>query len=203
MLIYLGQSGGIVVLYDSTNHQAIHLSASTIILRLGTAEPRRRPALDATKQISAQRVLTSERGWRVLVLRLPRALRALATRRTVTEDRPHPVVKLEPAPPGEPSSSSLAVPPTCHKQRSPAVSRGQPRSLRGGQRPGRSFLTWGGGGARNCMACKGSSGAPELHLDWTLIDLGVGMAGCAARPRRWVPLTGRRPCLTSGPPRHA
>jgi hypothetical protein len=49
-----------------------------------------------------------------------------------------------------------AVPPTCHKQRSPAVSSGQSRSLGQGRCAGRTPLTWGGGGARNCMACKGS-----------------------------------------------
>jgi hypothetical protein len=51
---------------------------------------------------------------------------------------------------------SPAVPPTCQKQRSPTVSSGQSRSLRGGRWAGRTSLTWGGGGGRNCMACKGS-----------------------------------------------
>jgi hypothetical protein len=55
-----------------------------------------------------------------------------------------------------PGSSSAAVPPACHKQRSRAVSSGHSRSLRGGRWTGRPSLTWGGGGGRNCMACKGS-----------------------------------------------
>jgi hypothetical protein len=49
-----------------------------------------------------------------------------------------------------------AVPPACHKQRSPAVCSGHSRSLEGGRWAGRRSLTWGGGGGRNCMACKGS-----------------------------------------------
>jgi hypothetical protein len=53
-------------------------------------------------------------------------------------------------------SFSPAVPPACHKQRAPAVSSGQPRSLRGGRWAGHTSLTWGGGGGRNCMACKRS-----------------------------------------------
>src|SRR4029453_947489 len=44
----------------------------------------------------------------------------------------------------------------CHKQRSPAVSSGQSRSVQKGRRTGPGALTWGGGGGRNCMACKGS-----------------------------------------------
>jgi hypothetical protein len=51
---------------------------------------------------------------------------------------------------------SPAVPPACHKQRSPAVSSGRSRSLEGGRGTGRRSLTCGGGGVRNCMACKGS-----------------------------------------------
>jgi hypothetical protein len=54
------------------------------------------------------------------------------------------------------SSSAPVVPPACHKQRSPAVCSGQSRSLRAGRWAGRSSLTWGGGGGRNCMACTGS-----------------------------------------------
>ena len=46
-----------------------------------------------------------------------------------------------------------AVPSTCHMQRSPAVTSGQPRSLEAGRWAGRPALTWGGGGGRNCMAC--------------------------------------------------
>jgi hypothetical protein len=54
------------------------------------------------------------------------------------------------------SSFSPAVPPMCHKQRSPALSSGQSRSLGEGGCAGRTPLTWGGGVGRNCMACKGS-----------------------------------------------
>jgi hypothetical protein len=49
-----------------------------------------------------------------------------------------------------------AVPPTCHKQRSRAVSSGQSRSLRGGRDAVYMPLTWSAGGGRNCMACKES-----------------------------------------------
>jgi hypothetical protein len=63
----------------------------------------------------------------------------------------------EPSPPRrEASSFSPAVPPTCHKQRYLAVCSGQPRSLEGSRWAGRWSLTWGGGVARTCMACKGS-----------------------------------------------
>jgi hypothetical protein len=57
---------------------------------------------------------------------------------------------------GRAPSFSPAVPPACHKQRAPAVSSGQSRSLRGGRRAGHQLLTWGKGGGRNCMACKRS-----------------------------------------------
>jgi hypothetical protein len=57
---------------------------------------------------------------------------------------------------GTPFSCSPAVPPACHNQRSPAVSHGHSRSLRGGRWAGRAPLTWGRGVDRNCMACKGS-----------------------------------------------
>jgi hypothetical protein len=49
-----------------------------------------------------------------------------------------------------------AVPPTCHKQRSRAVSGGQSRLLREGPNAGHRPLTWAIGTVRNCMACKGS-----------------------------------------------
>jgi hypothetical protein len=90
--------------------------------------------------------------------RLPRALRALAPRRWVTPgtdltlwtiwSRRRQV---------RASSFSPAVPPACHKQRSPAVSSGQSRSLRYGRCAGRWPLTWAAGPPKNCMACKGSS----------------------------------------------
>jgi hypothetical protein len=52
----------------------------------------------------------------------------------------------------------------CHKHRSPAVSSGQSRSLRGGLWTGRPALTCGRGGGRNCMACKGQGfKSPQLH----------------------------------------
>jgi hypothetical protein len=54
------------------------------------------------------------------------------------------------------SSFLPAVPPACHKQRSPAVSSGQSRSLREGRHGGYLPLTSGVGAGRNCMACKGS-----------------------------------------------
>jgi hypothetical protein len=56
----------------------------------------------------------------------------------------------------KPGRSRPAVPPACHKQRSPAVPSGQSRSLREGRCARRTLLTCGGGEGRNCMACKGS-----------------------------------------------
>jgi hypothetical protein len=81
---------------------------------------------------------------------------ALANKAGITRDGPHPPVQLvtvavTPEPPFSP-----AVPPACHKQRSRAVSSGQPRSHREGRWAGCTLLTWGGGGGRNCMACKRS-----------------------------------------------
>jgi hypothetical protein len=70
-------------------------------------------------------------------------------------DGPHPQAKLEP-PPGTSIVVVPAVPPACHKQRSPAVSSRQPRSLRGRRWTGRTSLTWGSAGARNYMTCKRS-----------------------------------------------
>jgi hypothetical protein len=88
---------------------------------------------------------------------LPRALRALANEAVVTEDGPHPSGRAGAvAGTCERASFSPAVPPTCHKQRSPAVCSGQPRSLGEGRWAERTPLTWGGGGGRHCMACKGS-----------------------------------------------
>ena len=63
------------------------------------------------------------------------------------------------------SSCSPAVPPTCHKQRSRAVCSGHSRSLPGGRCAGRTALTWGGGGGRHCMACKGSGGRIRVQKD--------------------------------------
>jgi hypothetical protein len=78
-------------------------------------------------------------------------------RGVVTEDGPRPLREL-----GSvylqvrASSFAPAVPPACHKQRSRAVCSGQSRSLETTVALGSGSLTWGGGGGRNCMACKGS-----------------------------------------------
>jgi hypothetical protein len=75
--------------------------------------------------------------------------------------------------------SCPAVPPACHKQRSPAVSSGQPRSLREDRCAAHRPLTCGGKAARHCMACKCS---PPASL-------------CRARPARscsWSRMTERR-----------
>ena len=53
------------------------------------------------------------------------------------------------------SSFSPAVPPACHKQRSPAVSSGQSRSLRGGRWAGRASLTWDGEKAEPAWHARG------------------------------------------------
>ena len=65
--------------------------------------------------------------------RLPRALRALAHEAVVTEDRLHPSGRAGAVAATCERSSFLPAVPTCHKQRSPAVSNGQSRLLRGGQ----------------------------------------------------------------------
>ena len=91
-----------------------------------------------------------------LPTRLPRALRALA------HDAWSPWMSLtlrsswEPTPPlGGASSFAPIVPPACHKQRAPAVSSGQSRSLREDGWAGRRPLTLGGK-EPGLMACKGS-----------------------------------------------
>jgi hypothetical protein len=76
----------------------------------------------------------------------------------------------------EQSSFSPAVPPTCHKQRSPTVSSGHSRSLKGGPWARRTSLTCGGGAARNCMACKGSTLGSALSC-----PAGRSVRGCPAR----------------------
>jgi hypothetical protein len=92
-----------------------------------------------------------------LVSGLPRTPSGLANDAVVAGDGPHPPDELGAVDREvRASSSSPAVPPACHKQRSPAVCSGQSRSLREGRWAGRTSLTWGGGGGRNCMACKGS-----------------------------------------------
>jgi hypothetical protein len=50
---------------------------------------------------------------------------------------------------------SLTVPPACHKQRSPAVSSGQSRSLEGGRWSGCPLLTWGGEEAETAWHARG------------------------------------------------
>jgi hypothetical protein len=69
--------------------------------------------------------------------RLPRALRAPAHEAAITGDGPHHVAELGAIDVAcGASSCSPAVPPTCHKQRSRAVSSGQSRSLGDVIRPG-------------------------------------------------------------------
>jgi hypothetical protein len=79
----------------------------------------------------------------------------LANEAVVTVGGPHPGVELGGVAARPESIVVLAVvPPTCHKQRSRAVSGGQSRSLREGRGPGHMPLTWTTGTARHCMACK-------------------------------------------------
>jgi hypothetical protein len=87
---------------------------------------------------------------------LPRRIRGLPTRRWSPRTGLTLWTSWEPLPPRARWSFSSAVPPACHKQRSPAVSSGQSRSLETTVALGSGSLTWGGGGGRNCMACKGS-----------------------------------------------
>ena len=92
-----------------------------------------------------------------------------------------------------PSSFVPAVPPTCHKQRSPAVSDGQSRSLREGRWAGRQSLTCGSGTARNCMACKRS-----YRIGWASRPCPRLLAsGCADGPelrvRLWLAAWSSRP----------
>jgi hypothetical protein len=60
---------------------------------------------------------------------LPRALRTLAHEAVVTDKGPHPLADLEPSPPSGSVVILAAVPPTCHKQRSRAVTSGQSPTL--------------------------------------------------------------------------
>ena len=113
------------------------------------------------------------RGVLVVVPPAAAPLRGLPRRQAVAQNGPHPTLELSRGPQCEPSSFSPAVLPACHKQRSPAVSSGQSRSLRGGHWAGRTCLTWGRRGGRNCMACKGSE--PFWRTD--------AIAGAASRDR--------------------
>jgi hypothetical protein len=67
---------------------------------------------------------------------------------------PNPGVELEGVAAGRSIVVLAVVPPTCHKQRSRAVSGGQSRSLREGPDAGHMPLTWTTGTAQHCMACK-------------------------------------------------
>jgi hypothetical protein len=92
-----------------------------------------------------------------LVSGLPRTPSGLANDAVVAVDGPHPPDELGAVDREvRASSSSPAVAPACHKERSRAVCSGQSRSTGGGRSTGRTSLTWDGGGGRNCMACKGS-----------------------------------------------
>ena len=131
-------------------------------------------------------------------LRLPRALRALPTSSAVIEERPRPSLDPEPiAVACGTSSFSPAVPPTCHKQRSPAVSSGQSRSLGEGGLAGHTPLTWGGGGGRNCMTCKRS----RLVIVVSSIAESTGTPLSAASSGQ--PLPGPRPIACPDQPHRA
>ena len=95
---------------------------------------------------------------------LPRRIRGLPTRRWSPRTGLTLWTSWEPLPPRARWSFSSAVPPACHKQRSPAVSSGQSRSLHAGRWAGRTCLTWGGGGGRNCMVRKRSCRIGRLSL---------------------------------------
>ena len=100
-----------------------------------------------------------------LPTRLPRALRALAHEAVVTEDGPHPLAELgavaarcehrrsrRPCHPRAISSGHERYPADSHGHFEEAVALGT------------RLLTWGGGGGRNCMACKGSSRVRLLNF---------------------------------------
>jgi hypothetical protein len=93
---------------------------------------------------------------------LPRRIRGLPTRRWSPRTGLTLWTSWEPSPPRARWSFSSAVPPACHKQRARTVSSGQSRSLETTVGLGASSLTWGGGGGRNCMACKGSTRGSTL-----------------------------------------
>jgi hypothetical protein len=81
----------------------------------------------------------------------------LPTRRSVTEDGPHPLVSWGAvAARCEASSLSPIVPPACHKQRSPAVSSGQPRSAGENRCAAPGVADLGDHDRPNCMECKRS-----------------------------------------------
>ncbi len=86
------------------------------------------------------------------------------------------------------SSFSPAVPPACHKQRSRAVCSGQSRSLETTVALGSGSLTWGGGGGRNCMACKGSRLGSALPCP---AGRSGPCRGGSEHHRRWWPIASR------------
>jgi hypothetical protein len=129
---------------------------------------------------------------RVPSTRLPRALRTLAHEAVVAGDGPHPLGQLGAVTVRCGASSfSSAVPPACHKQRSPAVSSGQSRSLREARWAGLNGSDLGWGRTRNCMACKGSDrSALGLTLPLTMASMPRARARAT---RRWVASFDRPP----------
>jgi hypothetical protein len=115
---------------------------------------------------------------------LPRRIRGLPTRRWSPRTGLTLWTSWEPLPPRARWSFSSAVPPACHKQRSPAVSSGQSRSLETTVALGSGSLTWGGGGGRNCMACKGSSRGIEKTWVYGGLRVADGQAVTLTAPSR-------------------
>ena len=129
---------------------------------------------------------------RVPSTRLPRALRTLAHEAVVAGDGPHPLGQLGAVTVRCGASSfSSAVPPraiSSGHQRYPADNHGHFEKLDG---LGSTALTWGGGGPRNCMACKGSD---RSALGLTLPLAMASMPRARARAtRRWVASFDRPP----------
>jgi hypothetical protein len=128
---------------------------------------------------------------------LPRALRTLAHEAVVTEDEPHPRAGWGAiAARCEHRRSRLP----CHSraissghQRYPADTHGHSKAAVG---LGANSLTCGGGGARNCMACKGSTLGSTLPC-----PAGRSVPGRGGPERRRRPRpdgTGPGPCWVRG-----
>jgi hypothetical protein len=77
---------------------------------------------------------------RMLESSLPRTLRVVAHDAVVKRDGPQPPVELGAVATKREPRHFAAVPPACHKERSPAVSHGHSKTTVG---PGASSLTWG------------------------------------------------------------
>jgi hypothetical protein len=107
----------------------------------------------------------AEQAARLTVIRPATGCRAasqLANETLSTRGEPHRPASGEPSPTGASHIVPTGrVPPTCHKQRSPAVPSGHSRSHEEADGLGAPPLTWGGGGAETAWPARGRSDRSE------------------------------------------